>query len=111
MSAPDWLQAHTEFINEMKWRNSVCDFFIEPDNVGQWSVCPECGTTPRIWVFDNGRHAKCWCSEPYGKSRVEAEPIMDVLNRTGGVVEYDRDELRAKWNTLCALSSRLEELE
>lgn len=28
----------------------------------KWNTCPLCGQKPRVWIFDNGRYAKCLCS-------------------------------------------------
>lgn len=77
------------------------DWYTEPKDVEEWLECTRCGHKPRVWEFDNGRYAECACASKYSKYdklKISAESIMSVVNRTGGVAEYDREELKNNWN-------------
>jgi hypothetical protein len=89
----------TEIEEDYRWKYSSFDFYKEPEDKDKWLKCPECGLTPRIWVFDNGRFAHCVCGDRYNKKhQVKARPVMYYLKKTGGFKGYDSDELRKKWN-------------
>ncbi len=79
------------------------DEYSEPDS-GDWLVCPKCGLTPKVWVFDNGRSTACGCwRNEYDHFSIHAESILSVHKRTDGkkMTEYDSDELRKNWNHWC----------
>ena len=74
-----------------------------------WAVCPVCGVRPRILVFDNGRYAKCLCSERYGPCEAEAESIAEYARRNNNnLTDYDGAGLMKAWNIRCA---RLQEVQ
>jgi len=82
-----------------KWKTHVIDAYEPLENVEGWLKCPRCGEHPRVWSFDNGRHAKCCCSKLYDPAPVRAESIMSVYKRCDGdTYWYDDDELRKAWN-------------
>jgi len=89
---------------DLRWQYHSHDFYKVPDNQGDWSTCPDCKLKPRVWEFDNGRHAHCVC----GKDRynhtheVSAKPIGEYVRETGGFVGYEDDDLRKKWNEYIA---------
>lgn len=80
------------------WSTCVIDAYEPVENEADWLSCPKCRVKPRVWEFDNGRYAKCLCRSKYESAPVSAESIMSVIKRTGGVYEYDRDDLRKAWN-------------
>lgn len=89
-----------EIKEDLRWKLYSFDFYKDPDDKEKWLKCPECGLTPRIWVFDNGRNAHCICgSGQYDhKHQVKATPIIESVKKTGGSSLYDSDELRKNWN-------------
>lgn len=79
------------------------DAYVEPE--GEWSPCPRCGLTPKVWLFDNGRSTACGCwKSTYDHFSIHAESIMSAHKRTSGkgMNEYDSDALRKNWNHWCA---------
>ena len=86
--------------NEWLWEYHGFDFYKEPENKEKWLSCPECGLTPRVWEFDNGRTAICVCGEDryHHKHQVSATPINYYVRKSGGFAGYDRDKLRKNWN-------------
>lgn len=94
---------------ETSWRVHTIDAYKDPENPGDWLPCAACGVRPRVWVFDNGRYAKCWCSDLYGLPQAEAEGICTHMRANGGsILNYDRDALRKAWNARQAACSALE---
>ena len=85
---------------DYRWKYMSFDFYKEPENKESWLECPECGLTPKIWVFDNGEQAHCVCGENSYKHKhsVSAKPIGDYVRETGGFTGYDGDNLRKIWN-------------
>ena len=54
-----------------------------------------------MWIFDNGRFAKCKCYKKYD-SGVSAISIMEVCRRdNGSVVNYNRKDLSDAWKERC----------
>jgi len=89
------------------WINCI-DAFKDIDDTTQdkeiWSKCPNCGLSPKIWVFDNGRSTVCGCwTSKYDHFSINAESIMSVHKRTNGkkMTEYGSDQLRKNWNHWC----------
>ena len=63
--------------------------------------CPTCVEYPRLWIFDNGRLAKCKCYGRY-ESGVSAISIMEVYKRdNGSVVNYNKQDLSDAWRYRC----------
>ena len=92
---------------EWEWDIACIDAFVPPDDGKDWDECPKCHVLPRIWVFDNGRYAKCLCSKgKYIEAEVSAEDIMTVHRRDhGDTTNYDVDALRKAWNARCSVES------
>lgn len=85
--------------DEIKWNLAAGDFYLTVPDEEEWDRCPTCYKRPRIWIFDNGRYAKCQCDKLYKGARVSAECITDYVKRNNGsVVGYDYNELRKNWN-------------
>ena len=84
---------------EYLWSFHTIEAYKIPNDHENWATCPKCGKPPRIWSFDNGRFAKCWCSEKYGPAQARAESIMGFCHRTNGcdTTEYDVNGLRKAW--------------
>jgi hypothetical protein len=93
---------------EDEWSLHVISVYEYPTYLPQWEWCRECGARPKIWTFDNGRHAKCLCFEPFGES-VRAESIMSHYLRERNTATYDTDGLKKAWNNY-ALTGKLERL-
>jgi len=95
------IQISPEHAKYGRWSWIECiDAYKEPE--GEWSPCPRCNLTPRVWVFNNGNCTACGCwNSMYRHWSIHSESIGSVLNRTGGFVEYDGDDLRKKWNHYC----------
>lgn len=89
-----------ENANDRQWEFMGFDFYKEPNDGKKWLPCSECGVTPRIWVFDNGRTAMCVCGTGrYNhKHTVKAKPIGYYVRKTGGFKGYNADALRKNWN-------------
>ena len=87
-------------LEDYRWKFMSFDFYKEPKDKDDWLVCPECGLTPRIWEFDNGRHAHCVCGDSQYKHKheVSATPIMEYVKKTGGFTGYKKEELKNNWN-------------
>jgi hypothetical protein len=83
-----------------KWSFATIDAYVPISdasvlNKTDWLPCPKCGEVPRLWIFDNGRHAKCCCGfDPYSAAPVRVESIMSVYRRTGSTEDYDEDAIR-----------------
>ena len=63
----------------------------------KWEFCPDCEFKPRVWIFNNGRFAKCACFGLY-QPGVSATPIMKYIHSKGNTLGYNQDELRINWN-------------
>jgi len=90
--------------HKVNWDYTCTDAYQPTADNQEWSKCPCCNLTPRIWTFNNGRGTACGCGNSiYDHFSVYAESIMSVVTRCGGsAVEYDCDELRKNWNEYCA---------
>jgi hypothetical protein len=69
----------------------ITDWFTSDQD---WMKCSRCNVKPRVWIFDNGRFAKCLCAHKYGKAQAEAISINEGTRNNS----YDHDELRKNWN-------------
>jgi len=86
---------------EYKWSRHGSDWYKEPEDINRWAPCPECGFTPRIWVFNNGEFANCVCGddEYHHKHKVSAKPVMYYIEKYNwDCSKYDHDKLRKNWN-------------
>ena len=82
-----------------RWRYATIGAYEFLDSLKGWKRCPLCKEWPKVWIFDNGRYAKCCCGEKYGKAQAGAESIMSVhIRNNGNVSEYNCDDLRKNWN-------------
>jgi hypothetical protein len=82
------------------WSHAVIEAYRPLDSTDGWERCPNCGEHPRVWVFNNGNHAKCKCQYKY-EGGVHAESIIDaVLVRKVPYVEW-KSYLRTAWNARC----------
>lgn len=87
--------------------HNLIEAYVTPEEEGlksseEWESCPRCLLKPKVWIFDNGREAGCGChNDMYDHFRVGAECVASVVNRTGGFVGYDSDDLRKNWNHYC----------
>jgi hypothetical protein len=65
-------------------------------------ICPKCFVYPRIWIFQNGRFAKCLCSESkYSPALVRTFSILEFLEKNNNsLIGYDSDNktLFDNWN-------------
>lgn len=97
---------------DLLWSFHVIDSYKELEGSVGWNLCPVCKVTPRIWIFNNGRVAKCLCSNLYGEPQARAESILSVVHRSGGSSQdYDYDDLRKAWNKYTETGKRQLELE
>ena len=62
-----------------------------------WLKCRVCGSKPRIWLFNNGRYAKCKCFGKY-EPGVKAECLQSVYNNEGELTESEHSHLYMYWN-------------
>jgi len=87
-------------LEDCRWKYMSFDWYKEPKNKNDWLACSECGLTPRIWEFDNGRYANCVCGIDVwnNKHQVKAKSIMYYYRKNGNTIGYDVDELRKNWN-------------
>lgn len=90
-------------LENLRWSNSCIDSYDPIDVVSDWwggefLECPKCDRKPRLWIFDNGKFAKCQCCEVYGQPMARSESITSVHMRTGNTAEYNLDDLRLAWN-------------
>ncbi len=97
--------------NNWRWKFAVGDFYKPLESVKGWKICKGCKEFPRVWIFDNGSHAKCCCGDRYDAAPARSESILSVLNRTGGLAEYSRDSLREAWNTFVVTGEPQNKLE
>ena len=84
--------------SDLRWHMATIWAYKPVKDPDAWLECPACKTKPRVWLFDNGRYAKCLCDEKYKAARVSAVAINAVWRETGSTELYDRDELRRNWN-------------
>lgn len=80
------------------------DFYKDPSIEG-WLPCPECGTTPKVWIYDNGRHACCRCCRKYSRyeraKEVSLPGIAQFVEMSGTFEGFGgEEELRNAWNKL-----------
>lgn len=97
--------------NNWRWEHAVGDWYKPLESVKGWKLCKECNEFPRVWIFDNGSHAKCCCGHKYDAAPARSESILSVLKRTGGIAEYSRDSLREAWNDFIVTGKPQNKLE
>ena len=79
---------------------------LNPDEVTKWEICPKCNEGPRIWIYDNGRGAKCLCFGKYEEG-VRAIGVLTYANsHNGSLKDFPEDELQENWNKRCKLYSK-----
>lgn len=98
---------------KFKYDYDLIDDYVFPENVDEWLECPECEAKPKVWVFDNGRHASCKChNSKYDHRTISAEPIGESVRRNNGSLAfYDADLLRRVWNDYCKKQLEQEQME
>ena len=84
-------------LEDCRWKYMSLDWYKEPKNKNDWLACSECGLTPRIWEFDNGRYANCVCGIDVwnNKHQVKAKSIMYLPH-----LSYHHNTLKALFQTL-----------
>ena len=77
------------------------DSYKEPE--GKWLQCRNCGLTPKVWLFDNGRGTACGCwNNKYQHWSIHAESALSSTeNRDNPESSYHPDDLRQNWNHWC----------
>lgn len=96
MTATSILKAEIE---QLRWEYSCISAYIPVPIDEDWLECPSCNRKPRVWVFDNGRYARCQCGYKYDPCKVSAQSIWECHNLNNGDVSgYDKDALRKAWN-------------
>lgn len=83
---------------ESHWQYRVIDAYKPLENTHTWLRCEVCGRHPRVWLFNNGRHAKCLCGDLYSAAPARVESVMSIYKRTGMTTEYRTDDLKGAWN-------------
>lgn len=82
--------------------NLLPNFYLPLDkcnvNHDEWMECPICKHKPKLWIFDNGRQAKCGCDKVYGKPSATAISIWDYFNTHKDMSGYSHDDFRDNWN-------------
>jgi|TARA_R110000782_G_scaffold156371_1_gene248506 hypothetical protein len=73
---------------------------IEFTAMENWIECKVCLERPRLWIFDNGRYAKCSCYGEY-ESGLSSISVMEWYKINTSFVDYPSDELRLNWNNRC----------
>ena len=86
--------------NNWKWQYACGDFYEPLASVKGWKKCRQCGEFPRVWIFDNGNHAKCCCAEMYGPHSASAPSIVERMNTSRGSMAgpTSLEILREAWN-------------
>ncbi len=93
------------------WATSVIDAYKSMTSVKGWKKCKGCGEFPRLWIFDNGRFAKCCCSGKYEGGEARAESIISYIKRNDmSCADYPQDALRIAWNRYVETGERQTEL-
>ena len=88
-----------EHLLEQMWPFHAIDAYKPVPEDEDWKPCPNCEVVPRIWQFNNGEHATCWCTELYEESQARAESVLSFMKRNNGsLLNYDGDALRKAWN-------------
>ena len=86
------------------WKYHVIDAYKPVPENEEWFICKICGFKPLIWIFDNGRYAKCQCQGKYEGANVSAIDVISYSKENNGsVIGYDFDLLRKKWNEYISL--------
>lgn len=85
-------------LEEMRWERATIDAYKPVENEAKWLACPKCKVKPRAWEFDNGRYAKCHCSDKYGAPQAEAMAIHEHYRKRKTLGGYERSRLRRNWN-------------
>lgn len=69
----------------------------------EWHTCPKCLKKPRLWIFDNGEHAKCGCNSTYDQASASGQTIWEYHNQhNGDMTHWSHNDLRDKWNLVVA---------
>lgn len=69
---------------------------IKPE---EWEECPDCNEKPRLWVFDNGKYAKCKCQDTYEEAAASGQSIWNYhKEHNGDMSNYSHNDLRDNWN-------------
>ena len=84
-------------LEELKWSLHAGDWYVFPDDIEHYQTCPICEQKPKVWIFDNGSFAKCWCHDLY-EPGVQSQSIMDVFRQDGNASNYSRKNLMLAWN-------------
>lgn len=86
--------------SDWRWQYATIDVYVPLEDARGWELCPVCLVHPRIWIFDNGRYAKCCCVlNRYSGAEVAADSINSSLRHNGrSGFYYDSDALRKNWN-------------
>lgn len=76
--------------------------YLEVDNPEEWEDCPNCGSKPLVWTFNNGRSTACMCGKSdYDHFSIHAESINSVMensNNGTSMENYNTDDLKNNWN-------------
>lgn len=78
------------------------DNWERPKDIDRWETCRKCGRKPYVWIYDNGKNARCNCPVS-GKSvyfnMITVESIGAYSRRNdGSALGYDWDNLLKAWN-------------
>jgi len=82
-----------------RWMHATIDSYKpigETDK--EWLACPLCGVRPRVWLFNNGEHAKCCCGDIYDGAEARCDGALETFHKTGRHDQHDFDALRRAWN-------------
>lgn len=81
------------------WEDATIDDYKPIPYHKGWKKCPKCKEIPRLWIFDNGKFAKCRCRHRFEGAPVRSESILSFVKRNKGSLHgYDNNILRIKWN-------------
>lgn len=87
------------------WSDAVSDSYQlleeENENVDDWSICPNCLEYPRLWIFNNGKYAKCRCQGLYDKAQAVGQSINEYYQINKTLENYSNKDLMENWNKRC----------
>lgn len=97
-----------------EYMNHLPDFYLPLSahllDENEWHTCPLCMQKPRLWIFDNGEHAKCGCNSMYDQASASGQTIWEYYNKhNGDMTHWSHNDLRDKWNLVVA--ERTKELQ
>jgi hypothetical protein len=85
-----------------QWEHALISAYQPLVSTKGWKACPKCKQYPWLWIFDNGRYAKCQCGGKYDASKASAEAVCQYANRNNGsLLGYDGNALQKAWNEYC----------